>query len=394
VPKVVKQYWMLFAATIVVVFGTVLIADSYLAGVIVLLVSVAWGVYTKILIEKERQQFEVELEEKLKSGVDALVADCMNNIAISSKQELPPLVESMNQIQGVVSDASDKLHTSFNGLTKNSSQQSELMLETIEQLRNTDADDPTELVFKKFSDETAKVLSDYVDLTVNVSDKSIAAANKVQDMNAQMDVMFGLLEQVKYIADQTGLLALNASIEAARAGEFGRGFAVVANEVRNLAEKSSDLNEQIHENVCLSKDMLSSTNDLVSDIASLEMNQALDAKDNLDQMMDNLDEIGKAVAKSLNDSFAISELIRTDVGNAVTALQYEDMVSQLVAHVVHWFESLDAGVDSIQPLRQGGDVAAVLKAINAALLEQIEQKPASKSVVASTSVDQGEVELF
>lgn len=93
------------------------------------------------------------------------------------------------------------------------------------------------------------------------------------------------------IAQETNILALNASVEAARAGEYGKGFSIVANEVRKLAENSKLAADQIIElsesglkvtelaNVVMSETLpkIQSTNSLVNEIAAASVEQNVGA---------------------------------------------------------------------------------------------------------------------
>ncbi len=75
------------------------------------------------------------------------------------------------------------------------------------------------------------------------------AARRVEELSAASTEISRVTEVIVEIAEQTKMLALNASIEAARAGEAGRGFAVVAGEVKELAKSTSEATDDIRRRI-------------------------------------------------------------------------------------------------------------------------------------------------
>ena len=105
--------------------------------------------------------------------------------------------------------------------------------------------------------------------------KSAHAALEV--MQTESSAISGIIETIEGIAQQTNLLAVNASIEAARAGEAGKGFAVVASEVKNLANQSAKATEE----------------------SALQISSVQDATKNAVSAVDKI----KSVIEQINDSF-------------------------------------------------------------------------------------------
>lgn len=116
------------------------------------------------------------------------------------------------------------------------------------------------------SAETAKQGSEVVNQTVEQMseiDKNVtSSAEKIGELNEKSNEISQISLMIQSISQQTNLLALNAAIEAARAGENGKGFAVVAEEVRKLAEQSSQSALQINDIVIDIKNGIKDSMDL------------------------------------------------------------------------------------------------------------------------------------
>ena len=101
----------------------------------------------------------------------------------------------------------------------------------------------------KTATQGQKLISSAVKSFVEIDNSVIQTQGSIDDLASRINSISAVISVISEVANQTNLLALNAAIEAARAGEQGRGFAVVADEVRQLAQRTTQATSEISETI-------------------------------------------------------------------------------------------------------------------------------------------------
>lgn len=261
----------------------------------------ALSVFKDNLVENKRLSEERDLERQkaveeqkaqrneLANDFENKVGEVVNSVAASSSQ-LQSTAKSMNEIAsanqqraGNATQAATDATTNVNTV----SAAAEELSHSINEIARQVAESST--MAAQAADQAT---------TTNVTMKELAeAASKIGEV----------INLITDIAEQTNLLALNATIEAARAGEAGKGFAVVASEVKNLANQTAKATDEIAHQI--------------STIQETTGN-AVDAIDQVSNMIDHMNEVSSAIAAAVEEQGAATKEIATNVEAAAQSTQH------------------------------------------------------------------------
>ncbi len=194
------------------------------------------------------------------------------------------------------------------------------------------------------SEEMAATVEEIGRQASETSNKANAAAgeanvmvDKVRTLSDAAQKIGAIVGLIQDIAEQTNLLALNATIEAARAGEAGKGFAVVASEVKELATQTSKATTDISEQIAAIQDATASSTEAISAVTN---------------SIEDLTRIAASIAGAVEEQSAATQEIARNVQQAAIGTQE---VSGSIAHVTE--AAATSSSTASQVLTSVGDLA-------------------------------------
>jgi methyl-accepting chemotaxis protein len=367
---------------------------SYLSTTLTLLLSIILILLYRYSRLSEMTSGESCLDDSQETH-DKEIKLTLTKIANLLSQQMEIVDTEVDRASVLIEEATRGISDSFKYLKSLSDEQQDMLNAAIGNRQGTLDEEGTTI--ESFVHDSSETLDTFVQVIITTSKQSLEAMSFTEDMSKQLEGIFSLLGQVESLASQTNLLALNAAIEAARAGDAGRGFAVVASEVRALSFNSTELNNDIREEISSAQTIIEKLKNSVQVMASADMTATLEAKSRVSTMVEHVGESNSKTNAIIKELAGLSPKIAETVAIGVRSLQFEDLTRQALL-------SLKSNTRTISALNQTlvgfeiskGNTYQELQALQhqcQAFIEQSQYDNKRRSV-SQSSMDEGDAELF
>ncbi|HDQ44062.1 MAG TPA: methyl-accepting chemotaxis protein [bacterium] len=232
----------------VAIFSSVLIIIPLIFGMAFFILSNITGPLRQ-LIEISEQVAEgdmtVQIAETTSGDEIGFLTQKMGKMISNLRVLTVQIKEAANSLAAASSEISASVTQIASGATETATAANETST-TVEEVRQTALDSSRKAKFVSESAQKAvqisqngeKAVSVMVEGMQRIESQMVSIAESIMKLSEHGQAIGGIIATVEDVAEQSNLLAVNASIEAAKAGEQGKGFAVVAMEVKSLAEQS------------------------------------------------------------------------------------------------------------------------------------------------------------
>ena len=258
--------------------------------------------------EKEKMAREAEMAEQQLQERQAL----RERLSKQFEQEFKTTVEALARSSLAMADvASDMMNvasaTTDESQTANASAESSALQVSEVSTATTQMSAATQEISRQVT-KTSQATHEAAGVTND-------SANRIASLNEAATRITQVVSLISDIAEQTNLLALNATIEAARAGEAGKGFAVVASEVKSLAVQTASATQEISDQVTGMRTAVEET------VASMST---------ISQQVETISDIASGVASAVEEQTSTVDQI---AHNSSGAAQETDKVATAIGHV-------------------------------------------------------------
>lgn len=284
------------------------------------------------------------IETNTAAAANGLQAVCLKAVPIwakqvesSRRQTEDAIVALSNRFYGISTKLEDAVHTSQNAAGDLAGRAEGGALEVLAQ-----------------SDAELTHVIDTLRATQHTRDEMLAQVCSLTDYTGELRTMAA---DVAAIAAQTNLLALNAAIEAARAGEAGRGFAVVADAVRTLSSQSSQTGQKMSAKVDIINSAITQLVEVAASSAKHDSGSVSESEASIKKVLERFNSITERLAGSAEILQKESVGIRDEITEVLVALQFQDRVSQILAHVRDNMEGLHLHLEQCR--ESPGEVAQI-----------------------------------